>query len=41
MDFDMRDRDGGSSWRLGSEEGPVVSRHTSTSKEKFGKPKKI
>jgi hypothetical protein len=37
----LRDTAGGSSWRLGSEEGPgVFFHHTPTSKKKFGKPKK-
>jgi hypothetical protein len=41
VDFDMRDKDGGSLWGLGSEEGPrLVSHHTPTSKKKSGKPKK-
>jgi hypothetical protein len=36
-----RDRDGGSSWGLGSEEGPgVLFHHIPTSEKKFGKPKK-
>jgi hypothetical protein len=41
VDFDMKDKDGGSLWGLGSEEGPgLVSRHTPTSKKKSRKPKK-